>query len=121
MAARSVRSAWSCSGCEGSRAASDRHDTGPRYTFSLETSGELLRVLSDEGATAIEVGVPFSDPAADGPVIQRAAQRALACGTSLTDILALLERNRGNINAALVLFSYYNPLLGGGPACGAAT
>lgn len=77
----------------------------------LETSAGLLRALSDVGATAIEVGVPFSDPAADGPVIQRAAQRALAHGTTLADILAMLEKQRAAISAPLVLFSYYNPLL----------
>jgi tryptophan synthase alpha chain len=77
----------------------------------LDTTAELLRALSDAGATTIEVGVPFSDPAADGPVIQRAAQRALSRGVTLADILALLEKERDAISAPLVLFSYYNPLL----------
>ena len=77
----------------------------------LETSAELLRALSDVGATAIEVGVPFSDPAADGPIIQRAGQRALARGVTLADILAMLEKQRATISAPLILFSYYNPLL----------
>jgi tryptophan synthase alpha chain len=77
----------------------------------LETSAELLRALSDVGATAIEVGVPFSDPAADGPVIQRAGQRALSRGVTLHDILEMLAKHGGTISAPLVLFSYYNPLL----------
>ena len=77
----------------------------------LGTTAELLRALSDAGASAIEVGIPFSDPAADGPVIQRAGQRALSRGTTLADILAMLEKQRANLSAPLVLFSYYNPLL----------
>ena len=77
----------------------------------LETTAELLSALSDAGASAIEVGIPFSDPAADGPVIQRAGQRALSRGTTLADILAMLEKQRQNLSAPLVLFSYYNPLL----------
>ena len=77
----------------------------------LETSAELLAALSDAGATAIEVGVPFSDPGADGPVIQRAAQRAVSGGTTLADILAMLAKQRAKESAPLVLFSYYNPLL----------
>ena len=77
----------------------------------LEASAELLRALSDVGATAIEVGVPFSDPAADGPVIQRAGQRALSRGVTLADILAMLEKRQSDICAPLVLFGYYNPLL----------
>lgn len=77
----------------------------------LETSAAMLRTLSEGGATAIEVGVPFSDPAADGPVIQRAAQRALAHGVTLAGILEMLEQRRAQFAAPLILFSYYNPLL----------
>ena len=77
----------------------------------LETSAALLSALSDGGASAIEVGIPFSDPAADGPVIQRAGQRALSRGTTLSDILAMLAKQRANLSAPLVLFTYYNPLL----------
>lgn len=77
----------------------------------LETTAKLLPELSKLGPIAIEVGVPFSDPTADGPVIQRAAQRALAKGTSLAKILSLLERFRPNELAPIVLFSYFNPIL----------
>lgn len=77
----------------------------------LETTALLLPALSKLNPVAIEVGVPFSDPTADGPVIQRAAQRALGQGTSLAKILALLERFPPNDLAPIVLFSYYNPIL----------
>lgn len=77
----------------------------------LQTSSELLDGLGAAGATAIEVGVPFSDPIADGPVIQRAAQRALNRGVTLRGILGMLSARRDKGHAPLVLFSYYNPLL----------
>lgn len=75
----------------------------------LETTAELLRSLSELRPAAIEVGVPFSDPTADGPVIQAAAERALKAGTTLPRIFETL---RGiELAAPLVLFSYYNPIL----------
>lgn len=77
----------------------------------LETTARLLPALSKLDPVAIEVGVPFSDPTADGPVIQRAAQRALEEGTSLAKILSLLERFQPDELAPIVLFSYYNPIL----------
>lgn len=77
----------------------------------LETTALLLPALSKLDPVAIEVGVPFSDPTADGPVIQRAAQRALARGTSLAKVFSLLERFQPNELAPIVLFSYYNPIL----------
>ncbi|CAN5436627.1 tryptophan synthase subunit alpha [soil metagenome] len=77
----------------------------------LETTAELLPALSELEPIAIELGVPFSDPTADGPVIQRAAQRSLEKGTSLAAILALLKRFSLNDLAPIVLFSYYNPIL----------
>ena len=76
----------------------------------LATTTELITTLSDAGATAIEVGVPFSDPIADGPVIQRAAQRAITRGVTLTAVLEITARARTS-SAPLVLFSYYNPIL----------
>ena len=78
---------------------------------SLPLSAEILRALDRAGADVIEVGVPFSDPLADGPVIQRATERALAAGSSLRESLALVERTRGSIAAPVVMFSYANPLL----------
>ncbi|MEP6685503.1 MAG: tryptophan synthase subunit alpha [Verrucomicrobiota bacterium] len=77
----------------------------------LQTTGELLSGLSQLNPVAIEVGVPFSDPAADGAVIQRAAQRSLRKGTSLAKIFQMLKRSAPNELAPIVLFSYYNPIL----------
>ena len=77
----------------------------------LETSRSLLIELARGGAAAIEVGVPFSDPAADGPTIQRAAERALAHGTRLSDVLELGRDVFRETGVPLVLFSYLNPLL----------
>lgn len=76
----------------------------------LETTGELLRVLVDSGADIIELGVPFSDPIADGIVNQRAATRALASGTTLSGILDLVSRCRDDLGVPVVLFTYFNPL-----------
>ena len=77
----------------------------------LERSSQILKALDRAGADLLEVGVPFSDPMADGPVIQRATERALAAGGSLTATLAMLERVRTSIAAPVVLFSYANPLM----------
>jgi tryptophan synthase alpha chain len=77
----------------------------------LATSAEIVRALDRAGADVIEVGVPFSDPLADGPVIQRATERALAAGGNLRESLALIERVRGTVAAPVVVFSYANPIL----------
>jgi tryptophan synthase alpha chain len=77
----------------------------------LPRSGEILKALDRAGADILEVGVPFSDPLADGPVIQRATERALAAGGSLRSALSLVEAVRSTIKAPVVLFSYANPLL----------
>lgn len=77
----------------------------------LPTTTELIIALADSGATAIEVGVPFSDPIADGPVIQRAAQRALAQGVNLESVLRACAAAHRRTNVPLVLFSYANPLM----------
>jgi tryptophan synthase alpha chain len=74
-------------------------------------SAEILRALDRSGADILEVGVPFSDPLADGPVIQRATERALAAGTNLSSVLAMIEQVRPSIAAPIVIFSYANPLL----------
>ncbi|MBF2053955.1 MAG: tryptophan synthase subunit alpha [Candidatus Sericytochromatia bacterium] len=79
----------------------------------LETSARLIEALADAGAEMIEVGVPFSDPIADGPFNQAAAERALAAGASLSallDMLTRLKRRRPDL-PPLILFSYANPLL----------
>ena len=77
----------------------------------LATTEQLLIALSKAGATLIELGVPFSDPMADGPVIQRASERALKHSFGLQDILDTAGRARKQIDTPIILFSYYNPLL----------
>jgi tryptophan synthase alpha chain len=77
----------------------------------LEVTGELLAAVDRAGADVIELGVPFSDPLADGPVIQRASERALRAGATLRRIFEWLPRWREGVRAPLVLFSYYNPVL----------
>ena len=77
----------------------------------LPRSGDILRALDRAGADVLEVGVPFSDPLADGPVIQRATERALAAGTTLRGVLAQIATVRDAIAAPIVIFSYANPIL----------
>ncbi len=77
----------------------------------LPRSAEILRALDRAGADVLEVGVPFSDPLADGPVIQRATERALAAGGSLRAALTLVEQVRPDITAPIVVFSYANPIM----------
>jgi tryptophan synthase alpha chain len=77
----------------------------------LETTRELLIELARAGASLIELGVPFSDPVADGPVIQRASERALRHSFGLAEILSMTASLKDEIDVPLVLFSYYNPLL----------
>ncbi len=78
----------------------------------LATSKQIALAAIDAGADVLELGVPFSDPLADGPVIQRASERALAHGTRLTDVLALARELRAERpQAGLVIFSYLNPVL----------
>lgn len=78
---------------------------------SLDATGDLLSAVDRGGADIIELGVPFSDPVADGVVIQRASERALAGGATLREILARLPEWRARIRAPLILFSYFNPIL----------
>jgi tryptophan synthase alpha chain len=74
-------------------------------------SADILRALDAAGADVLEVGVPFSDPLADGPVIQRASERALAAGVTLGGTLDLIARVRAQVAAPIVLFTYANPVL----------
>ena len=76
----------------------------------LGATAELLDALVAGGADLIELGVPFSDPIADGPVNQRAAVRALAAGTKLSGILELVARHRERLGVPIVLFTYFNPV-----------
>jgi tryptophan synthase alpha chain len=78
---------------------------------SLESSEEIVVAAAEAGADVIELGVPFSDPVADGPVIQRASDRALRSGTTLAGVLGLVGRLRQSTQVPLVLFSYFNPIL----------
>lgn len=76
----------------------------------LETTLELIIELDRAGATAIELGIPFSDPMADGPVIQRASERALRNNFGISEVLDLVKRAREETSTPLILFSYFNPL-----------
>ncbi|NOT45827.1 MAG: tryptophan synthase subunit alpha [Acidobacteria bacterium] len=78
---------------------------------SLAQSAEILKALDRAGADVLEVGVPFSDPLADGPVIQRATERALEAGTTLVRVLDMVRAVRADVRAPIVIFSYANPIL----------
>jgi len=80
----------------------------------LGKTREIVLAMAEAGADIIELGVPFSDPIADGPVIQRATQRALDGGTTLDGILDLVRQIRAASEIPILLFSYYNPLLAHG-------
>ncbi len=88
----------------------------------LASTREVAMAAINAGADVIELGVPFSDPVADGPVIQRASERALRHRTTLNDVLALAREIRAQSNAGLIVFSYLNPVLRFGLArfCAAA-
>jgi tryptophan synthase alpha chain len=78
----------------------------------LATTRDIALAAIDNGADVIELGVPFSDPLADGPVIQRASERAVGKGTRLTDVLGLAKELRAaRPQAGIILFSYLNPVL----------
>ncbi len=78
---------------------------------SLDATLRFVLALAEAGADVIELGVPFSDPLADGPTIQRASERALKSGTTLAGVIELVRRIRQSSQVPLVLFSYYNPIL----------
>ncbi|MFM7427936.1 MAG: tryptophan synthase subunit alpha [Elainella sp.] len=80
----------------------------------LATTAKALQVLDQNGADLIELGVPYSDPLADGPTIQAAATRALQRGTRLDDVLAMLKATTPQLKAPIILFTYYNPILNRG-------
>jgi tryptophan synthase alpha chain len=77
----------------------------------LATTHDIVLAAIDGGASVIELGVPFSDPVADGPVIQRAGQRALRHGTTLQQVIGLAKDIRRQSQAGLIIFSYLNPIL----------
>ncbi|HCC36486.1 MAG TPA: tryptophan synthase subunit alpha [Treponema sp.] len=76
----------------------------------IETSEKLLYALEDAGADAIEIGIPFSDPIAEGPVIEQADERALRAGCTTKKLLELVERARAKIKVPLLFMTYYNPI-----------
>jgi tryptophan synthase alpha chain len=78
---------------------------------TLEATHKFVLALAEAGADVIELGVPFSDPLADGPTIQRASERALKSGTTLAGVIDVLHRIRQTSRVPLVLFSYFNPIL----------
>jgi tryptophan synthase alpha chain len=78
---------------------------------SLAETGRLVIEAEQRGADVVELGVPFSDPLADGPVIQRAGVRALAAGTTLPRVLEMVATLRASVRVPLVLMTYYNPVL----------
>ena len=82
----------------------------------LETTVDLVVAAAEAGADVIELGVPFSDPTADGPAIQRAAERALRGGTTLAKVLETVRSVRTRSDVPILLFGYYNPILSYGEA-----
>ena len=78
---------------------------------SLDASEKIVLAAAEAGADVIELGVPFSDPVADGPTIQRASERALLSGTTLAGVIELVRRVRAKSDVPLILFSYFNPVL----------
>lgn len=76
----------------------------------LDTSEKIVRAMCDAGLDLLELGIPFSDPVADGPVIQRGSQRALAAGTTIEKVLEMTARLRQHTQVPIVLFGYYNPI-----------
>jgi len=77
----------------------------------LRTTMDIVLAAIDAGASVVELGVPFSDPLADGPVIQRASQRALGNGTTLAQVIELARKIRQRSQAGLIIFSYLNPIM----------
>ena len=80
----------------------------------LQTTAQALRLLDQSGADMIELGVPYSDPLADGPTIQAAATRALQKGVRWHHVLEMIKEVAPQIKAPLILFTYYNPILNRG-------
>jgi len=81
----------------------------------LVATADVVLSLQDNGADIIELGIPYSDPLADGPVIQAAAYRALASGTTPARVLEMLQQLKGRLTIPVILFTYSNPLLNRGP------
>lgn len=80
----------------------------------LNSTSKIMKILDEEGADMIEIGVPYSDPLADGPIIQEASKIAISNGVNLDKILVLLTEITLEINCPIILFTYYNPILSAG-------
>ena len=78
---------------------------------NIEITSEILLKLQENGADLIEIGIPYSDPLADGPIIQFSASRALNAGTTPRKVIKLVESLKGRLNIPIILFTYLNPLL----------
>ena len=78
---------------------------------NIEITSEILLKLQENGADLIELGIPYSDPLADGPIIQFSASRALMSGTSPIKVIQLLESLKGRLQIPVILFTYFNPIL----------
>ena len=78
---------------------------------NIEITAQILLKLQENGADLIELGIPYSDPLADGPIIQVAASRALMSGTTTRNVITLLDSIKNKLNIPIILFSYLNPLL----------
>ena len=78
---------------------------------NIQTTSEILLELQEKGADIIELGIPYSDPLADGPIIQFSASRALKSGTTPKKVIQLLASLKGKLNIPIILFTYFNPLL----------
>jgi tryptophan synthase alpha chain len=77
----------------------------------METSVSIISAMCENGADILELGVPFSDPTADGPVIQRSSGRALKAGMNLGSVIEMTRKIRQNTDVPIILFSYYNPIM----------
>ena len=78
---------------------------------NIETSLAIITAMCEAGVDILELGIPFSDPTADRPVIQRSSQRALKQGVTLQKVLTMTTELRKTISVPIILFSYYNPIL----------
>ena len=77
----------------------------------IETTSEILLKLQEKGADLVELGIPYSDPLADGPIIQLSASKALKAGTTALKVLELLESIKDKLHIPVILFTYFNPIL----------
>jgi tryptophan synthase alpha chain len=102
-------------GLSGKRAALVAYATA--FYPDRDTSARVITTLLEGGADAVEIGIPFSDPVLDGPIIQRSSSHALGAGATTRGVLDLVDQLRGETEKPLLLMSYYNPVLKYGLDC----